>query len=230
MSKTYLLIDLQNRHPAPEDVASWMGSNGEAWIFYGEHEIGLLAPYMELGDRVSLVDISRPGKNSLDFHLVLYLGYLVGRHEPGARFVIVAADGDYDPAIVHARSKGQRVERVEVLAPSPVEVRSMSDRQVPSLPPMAATGHQIAAPVGSAMRSRKSKSVEQISSEILNDFAEAGKPKTLNALEKRIQWRFGPEPAPEKVAGVMATLVREGAIKIVEGAVEYRELRVERQV
>jgi len=41
---------------------------------------------------------------------------------------------------------------------------------------------------------------------------------------------FGPEPAPEKVAGVMATLVREGAIKIVEGAVEYRELRVERQV
>lgn len=97
MSKTYLLIDLQNRHPPPEDVASWMGSNGEAWIFYGEHEIGLLAPYMELGDRVSLVDISRPGKNSLDFHLVLYLDYLVGRHEPGARFAIVAADGDYDP-------------------------------------------------------------------------------------------------------------------------------------
>ena len=60
MSKTYLLIDLQNRHPAPEDVASWMGSDGAAWIFYGEHEIGLLAPYMELGDRVSLVDISRP--------------------------------------------------------------------------------------------------------------------------------------------------------------------------
>ena len=117
-----------------------------------------------------------------------------------------------------------------VLAPSPVEVRSMSAHQVPSLPPMAATGHQIAAPVGSAMRSRKSKSVEQISSEILKDFAEAGEPKTLNALEKRIQWRFGPEPAPEKVAGVMATLVREGAIKIIEGAVEYRELRVERQV
>jgi len=230
MSKTYLLIDLQNRHPAPEDVASWMGANGEAWIFYGEHEIGLLAPYMELGDRVSLVDISRPGKNSLDFHLVLYLGYLVGRHEPGARFVIVAADGDYDPAIVHARSKGQKVERVEVLGPSPVEVRSMSTRETPTLPPVATTGHRIAAPVRSAVRSRNSKSVERISSEILKDFAEAGKPRTLNALEKRIQWRFGPEPAPEKVAGVMATLVKEGAIKIVEGAIEYRELRVERQV
>lgn len=45
MSKTYLLIDLQNRHPAPADVASRMGPNGEAWVFYGEHEIGLLEPW-----------------------------------------------------------------------------------------------------------------------------------------------------------------------------------------
>lgn len=56
MNKTYLLIDLQNRQPAPESVAPWIGANGEAWIFYGEHQIGLLAQYMELGDRVSLAD------------------------------------------------------------------------------------------------------------------------------------------------------------------------------
>lgn len=230
MSKTYLLIDLQNRHPAPDDVASWMGSDGEAWIFYGEHEIGLLAPYMELGDRVSLVDISRPGKNSLDFHLVLYLGYLVGRHEPAARFVIVAADGDYDPAIVHARSKGQRVERVEDLGPTPAGARSLSAQQTPSLPSKIATDSQVVESARSATRNKKSKSVDQIYLEVLKDFEDAGKPKTLTSLEKRIQWRFGPEPAPEKVAGVMATLLREGAIKIVEGAVEYRELRVERQV
>ncbi|WP_395322591.1 PIN domain-containing protein [Variovorax sp. UC74_104] len=230
MSKTYLLIDLQNRHPAPEDVASWMGSNGEAWVFYGEHEIGLLAPYMELGDRVSLVDISRPGKNSLDFHLVLYLGYLVGRHEPGARFVIVAADGDYDPAIVHARSKGRRVERVEDLGPAPAEARSLPARQTPSLSPKIAADRLAAASIRLAARNKKSKSVDQIYLEILKDFAEAGKPKTLTSLEKRIQWRFGPDPTPEKVAGVMAALVRGGAIKIAEGAVEYRELGAERQV
>ncbi|RTD84987.1 NYN domain-containing protein [Variovorax atrisoli] len=223
MSKTYLLIDLQNRHPAPEDVASWMGANGEAWIFYGEHEIGLLAPYMELGDRVSLVDISRPGKNSLDFHLVLYLGYLVGRHEPGARFVIVAADGDYDPAIVHARSKGQRVERVEDLGPAPAQVRSLSARQGPSLPSKIATDSQVVESARSATRNKKSKSVEQIYLEILKDFKDAGKPKTLTSLEKRIQWRLGPEPAPEKVAEVLAALEREGEIKIAEGTIEYRD-------
>ncbi|MDP9606328.1 UNVERIFIED_ORG: hypothetical protein J2W38_006148 [Variovorax paradoxus] len=217
------MIDLQNRHPAPEHVASWMGANGEAWIFYGEHEIGLLAPYMELGKQVSLVDISRPGKNSLDFHLVLYLGYLIGRHEPGTRFVIVAADGDYDPAIVHARSKGRRVERVEVLESVPIEVQSKATRQLPSLPSMSVANHQAVAPVRSSTRTKKLKSIDQICSEILKDFAEAGKPKTLSSLEKRIQWRFGPEPAPEKVAGVMAALVRKGAIKIAEGTIEYRD-------
>lgn len=203
-----------------------MGANGEAWIFYGEHEVGLLALYMELGEQVSLVDISRPGKNSLDFHLVLYLGYLgylVGRHEPGARFVIVAADGDYDPAIVHARSKSRRVERVEDLGPAPVEVQSMAALQMPSLPSKTSAGHQTVVPVRPGPKNKKSKSIDQICSEILKDFAEAGKPKTLNALEKRVQWRFGPESAPEKVAGVVAALVRNGAIKIAEGTIEYRD-------
>lgn len=226
MTKTYLLIDLQNRQPSPESVASWMGANGEAWIFYGEHEMGLLAQYMELGDRVSLVDISKPGKNSLDFHLVLYLGYLVGRHEPGARFVIVAADGDYDPAIVHARSKGQQVERVEVLGPplvviKPPPLQKMASSQPPTMsdPP---TGNAIE-PVPLGSRIKRSKSVDQISTEILKDFVEAGKPRTLNALEKRIQSRFGPEPVPEKVAEVMFALVTSGVIKIAHGSLEYRD-------
>ncbi|MBT2305429.1 hypothetical protein J7E70_34105 [Variovorax paradoxus] len=174
-----------------------MGANGEAWFFYGEHEIGLLAQYMELGDRVSLVDISKPGKNSLDFHLVLYLGYLVGRHEPGARFVIVATDGDYDPAIVHARSKGRQVERVEVLGPAPIEVKSLPLQQA-TFPQSSTTLRPVAGNIAlilpTAPRTKKSKSVDQISSEILKDLVEAGKPKTLNALKKRIQWRFGPEP------------------------------------
>lgn len=216
MTKTYLLIDLQNRQPAPDYVASWMGADGEAWIFFGDHEIGLLAQYMELGDRVSLVDISKPGKNSLDFHLVLYLGYLVGRHEPGARFVIVAADGDYDPAIMHARSKGRQVERVEVLGPVPAEVTSLPLEQATfSLPSTAsrpvADNTAVLSPY--APRTKKSKSVEQISSDIQRDFVEAGKPKTLDALRKRIQWRFGPEPAPQ--------LVTSGAITIAQGSLQY---------
>lgn len=226
MTKTYLLIDLQNRQPAPELVASWMGANGEAWIFFGEQEIGLLARYMELGDQVSLVDISKPGKNSLDFHLVLYLGYLVGRHEPGARFVIVAADGDYDPAVVHARSKGQQVDRVEVLGPAPIEVKPVPLRQASSSKAMTASGAAAGKVIASSPpvpRIKKLKSVDQISVEILKDFERAGRPKTRIALEKRIQSRFGPEAVPTKVADVVSALVTSGVIKVADGSLEYTE-------
>ena len=226
MSKTYLLIDLQNRQPAPQHVASWIGEDGEAWIFYGEQEVGRLAQYMELGDRISLVDISKPGKNSLDFHLVLYLGYLIARHEAGARFVVVAADGDYDPAIVHARSKGKQVERVEALGPAPLAAGSTSVRKKAS--PQALIFSAIPAsmaidPAPLAPKSKKEKSVELISSELLKDFIEAGKPRTLIALARRIQWRFGPSPVPDKVADVVTTLVTLGAIRITDGTVEYQD-------
>ncbi|WP_371286384.1 hypothetical protein [Variovorax sp. 770b2] len=62
---------------------------------------------------------------------MLYLGQLVGRHERGARFLIAAADGDYAPAIVHARSKGRQVECVEVLRPVPIQAnRCHFDRRL----------------------------------------------------------------------------------------------------
>ncbi|VWX62514.1 conserved hypothetical protein [Burkholderiales bacterium 8X] len=188
MSKTYLLIDLQNRRPAPEQVALWMGTTGEAWIFFGDQEVGMLGPYMELGRQVSLVDISRPGKNSLDFHLVLYLGYLIGRREVGARFVIVAADGDYDPAVAHARSKGLLIERLETLGSVPP--RSIRETNQPGgsrgLPAPA-----IALPTSvnstAASKAERTKSVESVSLEICKDLVEAGKPKTLVALQNRIE-------------------------------------------
>lgn len=159
-------------------------------------------------------------------HLVLYLGYLVGRHEPGARFVIVAADGDYDPAIVHAPSKGRQVERVEVLGPAPIEVKSLPLQQATS-PQSSTTLRPVAGNIAlilpTAPRTKKSKSVDQISSEILKDLVEAGKPKTLNALKKRIQWRFGPEPVPKEVANVMSQLVASGVIKIADGSLQYMD-------
>ncbi|WP_093429438.1 hypothetical protein ABL840_19535 [Variovorax sp. NFACC27] len=137
--------------------------------------------------------------------------------------MIVASDGDYDPAIVHARSKGQRVERVEDLGPTPARARSLSAQQTPSLPSKIATDSPVVESARSATRNKKSKSIDQIYLEILKDFKNAGKPKTLTSLEKRIQWRFGPEPAPEKVADVLAALEREGEIKIAEGTIQYRD-------
>ena len=225
MSKTYLLIDLQNRRPSPECLASWMGVDGEAWIFFGEQEIKILPQYLELGDRVSIVDISRPGKNSLDFHLVLYLGYLAGRHEPRARFVVVAADGDYDPAIAHARSKGLTIERVEDLTVPISMPLERVDENCSSPAPKSDKPTGAASPsTAVTTKKAKAKTVIAVYQGILKDFREAGKPRNLEALKRRIQWRIGPEPAPDKVADVISRLETMDFIKIVDGALDYSQI------
>lgn len=202
-----------------------MGVDGEAWIFFGEQEIGALPQYLELGERVSIVDISRPGKNSLDFHLVLYLGYLVGRHEPNARFVIVAADGDYDPVIAHALSKGRKVERVEDLAvmPAVAELPSKSVVATSNAPPKSAASESPAR-VQSVPKAGKPKSVSLVYGGILNDVRGFSRPRNLEALKTRIQSRIGQEPAPDKVAAVIARLETMDVIKVIEGVLIYAPL------
>ena len=222
MTKTYLLIDLQNRKPSPECVASWMGLDGEAWIFFGEQEIGLLARYMELGERVFLVDISKPGKNSLDFHLMLYLGYLVGRHERNARFVIVAEDGDYDPAIVHARSKGRKVERIANLGVEPLIVEPAPKMaSTPAKPTPAPVADKFLATAQPLPKAKKARPVSFVYREILKDFQAAGKPKSLDALKRRIQWRLGPGLDDDSVAAVIARLETMDVINVVDGVLSY---------
>ncbi|CAN7385529.1 PIN domain-containing protein [Variovorax sp. LjRoot84] len=227
MSKTYLLIDLQNRRPPPEYVASWMGANGEAWIFFGEQEVKVLPQYLELGKRVSIVDISRPGKNSLDFHLVLYLGYLAGRHEPNTRFVIVAADGDYDPAIAHARSKGLKVERLEDLVIPCSMSQARADDEHPFRAPVLGEPESVRSASPSARvaaKTTKQKTVIVVYGGILEDLRKAGRPRNLEALKRRIQSRIGPEPAPDTVANVISRLETMDLINIVDGTLNYAQV------
>lgn len=131
--KTIVLIDLENRRPAAEHVAAWMGADGEAWIFYGEHEIEFLwKTYLPLGEQVSIVPIAKTGNNALDFHLVMYLGFMIANRR-GSRFVVVSGDTGYDAPLEHARSMKVDVIRIadlgappssDVAPPAPVKPRA----------------------------------------------------------------------------------------------------------
>lgn len=232
VAKTYLLIDLENRQPTPEHVAAWIGQDGEAWVFYGEQQINLLPNYWQLGDQVSIVPISRPGKNSLDFHLVLYLGYLVARREKGSRFVIVAADADYDPAVAHARAEGIDVVRLPEL-PMPEVSDESSIPDAPQLPAAKrrASGAlaRTAAPAKSpapadrelAKTPTKAKTTISIYAGILKDIRGPNRPGDLKALTSRIQSRIGQKAAPEKVGEVMTRLATMDVIQVVNGELHY---------
>lgn len=207
MTKTYVLIDLENRRPAPEHVAAWMGDAGETWIFYGEQQINLLAKYLVLGEQVSIVPISRPGRNSLDFHLVLYLGFLVAKQKKGARFVVVAEDKDYDRAIEHAQGEGIDVVRVPELWAIGAQIDSAA--AVSAIP----AARKLAKP--------RAKTTSAIYAGILKDIHSPHRPHDLTALKSRIQSRIGHQAAPEKVAEVMARLETMDVIKVANNEMTY---------
>ncbi|MEP7057475.1 MAG: PIN domain-containing protein [Caldimonas sp.] len=116
MSARFLLVDLESVQPVPGDVETWLTQAGSAWVFHGPHQTKMLPRYAALGERVTLVPISRPGKNSLDFHLVFYLGYLSARN-PNAKFAVLSKDSGYDPAIAHALTLAFDLLRIEHLGP-----------------------------------------------------------------------------------------------------------------
>ncbi|MBA3599480.1 MAG: hypothetical protein H0W40_19235 [Methylibium sp.] len=139
MNDRFLLVDLESIQPVPGDVEAWMAQSGSAWVFHGPHQRKALPRYAALGERITLVPISRPGKNSLDFHLVFYLGYLTARN-PNAKFAVLSKDTDYDPAIEHARMLAFDLLRIEHLGPTDaVAAQTFKAAKKPALKKQAAT-------------------------------------------------------------------------------------------
>lgn len=205
-----MLVDLQNRQPDAAHVAGWIGDTGEAWIFYDDREIGLLAPYFEIGPQVSIVPLSRPGSNSLDFHLIMYLGYLIAKRKQASRFIVVADDRDYDPAIEHARSEGIDVVRVANLpaAPDPAPAtktkpvaRAVEEgiSQAPAIPEQR-------------RKSQKARTSIAVYAGILRDI-KLNRPSDLQALQSRIRSRLG-QDSSDRVGQILEHLVTMDVISL----------------
>lgn len=291
----HLLVDLENLQPPAAAVAHWMGTEGKAWIFYGPHQHKLLPAFQALGDRVTLIPISRSGANALDFHLVFYLGYLAAGN-PKSHFTVLAKDTGYDPAIDHARlltfavrrvtalraagakslaKSGQKVSpgksnpstknavtaKKNAVTTSPAEKRPAATKlahvKAPAVstkvkaltPPSAisplqptvraeASGRAVAlaqssvAPTAApsikakvAPTPAKKKSAMNppiaVYRDVLADLRGPKRPRTLNALERHIQTKFGTSVAPEKVRAIIDHLKTADIIQLVDGRLKY---------
>ncbi len=97
--KTYYLVDLENVGLDGIQGSGGLRSDDEVHIFSTSNgpkmDIATLAKLNNL--RPSFHDVP-PKKQSVDMHLVSYLGYLI-KSEPKAEFVIVSKDTDYDNII-----------------------------------------------------------------------------------------------------------------------------------
>lgn len=114
----HVFVDLENTQPTLDEVRALVPDLTDVWLFHSGKQSKHLASFESLGSRQMAVPIARPGKNSLDFHLSFYLGYIAAKN-PGARLVVVAIDGGYAPMIEHAvKTLGFDVDRVSVRPPA----------------------------------------------------------------------------------------------------------------
>lgn len=198
--------------------------------------------------RSTLVPIARPGANSLDFHLIFYLGYLAAKH-PECRFVVLAKDTDYDPPIAHARTLAFSVERLpslSALVPASLTTSSAptkSDVTQSAKKRTAAPPKKMAVKLSKVTAVPKSKAkvlpdvhiVQQaaikktaaqklpiaVYRDLVKDLKGPHRPSSLPALQRHIQTKFGPAPAPEKVQMLVDRLLTADVIHLTDNKLSY---------
>ena len=128
MSHTVLLVDYENvqqieSSQLPDDVA--------VRIFIGAKQVKVQRQVLELvssrPEKVKPVFIDGQASNALDFHIAFYLGEYAATM-PGARFLILSKDKDYDPLIRHLTSRGVECERIADL--SAADLRPKADEKL----------------------------------------------------------------------------------------------------
>ncbi len=109
--QTHVLVDWENVQPAAQDIQKLVPDVTDVWLFHGPQQKNVAAQQALFDQRLTLVPIARAGKNTLDFHLSFYMGYIASR-TPQAYFVVISNDQGYLPMLEHARMLGFSVQQV----------------------------------------------------------------------------------------------------------------------
>lgn len=152
---TQVLLDYENVQPNEDEVRRLVPDVSKLWLFHGPHQKQTAERFASFGDDLSLVPIRYTGRNSLDFHLSFYMGYVAARN-PGSRFVVLANDKGYEPMLEHARGLGFDVRTIgiqRVARPRPArraeaapEPRPAARKTAPKRPPATPAPAPPAAP------------------------------------------------------------------------------------
>lgn len=99
--ETYYLIDFENVNDDGLSGSNTLGPNDHVHLFYTENAKKINLDTLNTNKPCSFSYHKVPTrKQSLDMHLVSYLGYLIGIHkEQKCKYIIVSKDTDYDNII-----------------------------------------------------------------------------------------------------------------------------------
>ena len=101
MVTNYVLVDFENVQP---DMSALAGTAHRVIVFFGakqqssRHHFDKFDSLLELGSNLERVKVPYSGKNALDMHIAFQIGR-IHEKEPGATFLILSKDTDFDPLI-----------------------------------------------------------------------------------------------------------------------------------
>ena len=134
--ETYYLIDFENVHNEGIANIKSMTKTDHMHIFSTQNATNINKDVFWInGDIKSHLVPAK--KQSLDMHLVSYLGYLLGIHGKDCCYVIISKDKDYDNIVKFWKEEGyQNISRKEKLPGNePVQNRQVhSLKVIPKLP------------------------------------------------------------------------------------------------
>lgn len=200
-AQTHVLVDWENVHPKDSDIRNLVPDVTHVWIFHGPNQKRVDEDQKSFGSALTLVPISRVGKNSLDFHLSYYVGYISSRN-PHARFVVLSNDQGYAPMLEHAKVLGFAASQIGFSKPPVVAVKPTTKKTLEKKAPA-----KKALPVKKSVKSVQ-RSVTPKPEKVNKPLAEKRAPKKAIGVRAK---PVGRAMTVEKTAHVAATVKKKVA-------------------
>ena len=224
--ETHVLLDYENVQPSEAELRALVPGVSDVWVFHGPHQKMVDARFTSFGTGVTLIPISKTGKNALDFHLSYYMGYITSRN-PNARFVVVANDKGYDSMLEHAKELGFAVEKrghQRLGAESPRAVVSKKVSPGPTVPKAAAKKKPAKRPVAAktvATRKTAAKKMAPVTAKVNPPAKKAG---NRSAPTKKAVKAVAPG-SPAMLAKIVASLRKMGVARPAKAAALRRTVK-----
>ena len=206
-AQTHVLVDWENVQPKDLAIRALVPDVTHVWIFHGPTQKRVGDNQLSFGNELTLVPISRSGKNALDFHLSYYVGYISSRN-PSARFVVISNDQGYGPMLEHAKELGfaasqlgfgapKAVAKKTVVKKSPAK-KAVANKIAPAKKPVQVNKPPVAKKTTEAAKAKTAKTsvAERSASPALVKKAISGKLKIQKATKLPAASATGRKPSP----------------------------------
>lgn len=197
--ETFYLVDYENVGSGGVSKCSGLSKTDHLIIFYTENSKKIDLDIVDNHGAAIFETQKVPAKSqSVDMHIVSYMGYLIGRNEgKSIKIVIVSKDKDYDNLVKYWKDKANisRTQKIETAEKKKAETPKKSDEKKSKT-----TAKQTFQKTPVKKTPTKSEIKTQLNIDIQKILAQNGYPKdAINGIAKLVCKRYGKDNFKQQV-------------------------------